>query len=77
MILKNKNRSKFKFSKIQEFEHFEPDLGIDKNGFSFFDDKGNIIKFNINNEIIWKTKFILKVKKTKTKNNFISVMKII
>ena len=58
------NRSKFKFSKIQEFEHFEPDLGIDKKGFSFFDSKGNIIKFNINNEVIWKQNlFILKVEK--------------
>lgn len=48
------DRSNFKFSKIQEFEHFEPDLGIDKKGFSFFDSKGNIIKFDINNEVIWK-----------------------
>ena len=48
------DRSNFKFSKIQEFEHFEPDLGIDKKGFSFFDSKGNIIKFDIHNEIIWK-----------------------
>ena len=50
-----KDISKFKFSKIEEFEFFEPELVLDEDGFVFFDDKGNIIKFNQSSEIIWKT----------------------
>ena len=50
-----KDISKFKFSKIEEFEFFEPELVLDEDGFVFFDDKGNIIKFNQSSEISWKT----------------------
>ena len=50
-----KDISKFKFSKIEEFEFFEPELVLDEDGFDFFDDKGNIIKFNQSSEISWKT----------------------
>ena len=31
------NKSIFKFSKIKEFDYFEPELGIDNSGFTFFD----------------------------------------
>ena len=40
--------SKFKFSKIENFDHFEPELIFDGKNFIFFDDKGNLIKFNDN-----------------------------
>ena len=47
------NKSIFKFSKIKEFDYFEPELGIDNSGFTFFDSKANIIKFNNNLDTIW------------------------
>lgn len=52
--------SKFKFSKIENFDHFEPELVFDEENFIFFDDKGNLIKFNNNFEIIWKKNFYSK-----------------
>ena len=52
--------SKFKFSKIENFDHFEPELVFDGENFIFFDDKGNLIKFNNNFEIIWKKNFYSK-----------------
>ena len=48
------NKSLFKFSKIKDFIYFEPELGIDSEGFIFFDSKSNVIKFDKNSEIIWK-----------------------
>ena len=61
--------SKFKFSKIKDFEYFEPELIIDESGFTFFDDKGNIIKFDKNTEISWKSNIYNKAEKT-FKTNF-------
>ena len=55
--------SKFKFSKIKDFEYFEPELIIDESGFTFFDDKGNIIKFDKNTEISWKSNVYNKAEK--------------
>ena len=57
------NISKFKFSKIEDFNYFEPELIITNNGFIFFDDKGNIINFNENSVINWKTNIYSKVEK--------------
>ena len=57
------NISKFKFSKIEDFNYFEPELIITSNGFIFFDDKGNIINFNENSVINWKTNIYSKVEK--------------
>ena len=53
-----KKGSKFKFSKINNFEYFEPELNFDGKNFIFFDDKGTIFKFNDNFKIIWKKKFL-------------------
>ena len=44
--------SKFKFSKIENFERFEPELVFDGKNFIFFDDKGNLIKFDDNFKIV-------------------------
>jgi len=58
-----KNSSKFRFSKIKNFEYFEPELVFDGNNFIFFDDKGNIIKFGRDFNIIWKKNFYTKQEK--------------
>ena len=58
-----KNISKFKFSKIADFDFFEPELAFADDGFIFFDDKGNIIKFNEDTEINWKTNIYSKNEK--------------
>ena len=38
--------SKFRFSKIDNFGYFEPELNFDDKTFFFFDNKGNLIKFD-------------------------------
>ncbi len=52
--------SKFKFSKIENFNYFEPELIFDGKNFIFFDDKGNLIKFDDDFKIIWKKNFYSK-----------------
>ena len=50
-----KEISKFKFKKIKNFEYTNPDLLIGKdNSLIFFDEKGAILKFDQNSNLIWK-----------------------
>ena len=50
-----KEISKFKFKKIKNFENINPDLLIAKdNSLVFFDEKGSILKFDNNSNLIWK-----------------------
>ena len=58
-----KKTSKFKFSKIENFNYFEPELVFDGNNFIYFDDKGNILKFSRDFQIIWKKNFYSKQEK--------------
>ena len=55
--------SRFKFSKIENFDRFEPELVFDGKNFIFFDDKGNLIKFDDNFKIVWKKNFYSKQEK--------------
>ena len=55
--------SKFKFSKIENFDYFEPELIFDGKNFIFFDDKGNLIKFDDNFKVVWKKNFYSKQEK--------------
>jgi|TARA_Y200000002_G_scaffold374571_1_gene375494 outer membrane protein assembly factor BamB len=55
--------SKFKFSRIENFEYFEPELVFDGKNFVFFDDQGNLIKFDENFKIVWKKNFYSKQEK--------------
>ena len=55
--------SKFKFSKIENFDRFEPELVFDGKNFIFFDDKGSLIKFDDNFKIVWKKNFYSKQEK--------------
>lgn len=68
--------SKFKFSKISNFKYFEPELVFDGNNFVFFDDKGNILKFDKSFNLIWKKNFYTKQeRKLKPILNFYTIEK--
>ena len=58
--------SKYNFSKIDNFSGYEPEILVDKNSFYFFDNKGSIIKFEKNSNIVWKKNYYSKFDK---KNN--------
>ena len=50
------NISKYKFSKITNFDKYQPDLLITPNKtLVFFDDKGTILNFDEQSNLIWKT----------------------
>ena len=56
--------SKYKFSKISQFDYYQPELLItDKNTFFFFDEKGTILNFSENNKLIWKNNIYSKNEK--------------
>ena len=55
------NFSKYKFSKIENFSGFEPEILVDKENIYFFDNKGSIIKFNKNSKLQWKKKLLFKI----------------
>ena len=58
---KNINKSsKFKFSKIKNFNYFEPEIAYDGQNFIFFDDKANLLKFDSEFKSIWKENFYSK-----------------
>jgi len=54
---------KYKFSKIEYFDQFEPELVFFKNDIIFFDKKGSIIRFNNKSEIVWKVNYYNKKEK--------------
>ena len=50
------NISKYKFSKITNFDQYQPDLLLTKkNTLVFFDDKGSILNFDQESNLLWKT----------------------
>ena len=55
--------SKFNFSKIKNFDQFEPEIIFEKENIIFFDNKGSIIKFDKNSNLIWKKNFYTKHEK--------------
>ena len=55
---------KFKFSKIDQFDNYQPELLITKkNNLIFFDDKGTVLNFSSDNELIWKNNYYSKRQK--------------
>ena len=54
------NFSKFKFSKIENFSGFEPEILVDNQNLFFFDNKGSIIKFNKDSKVEWKKNYYSK-----------------
>ena len=55
--------SKFKFSKIEYFDQYEPEIIFDSEGIIFFDNKGAIIKFDKKSDLIWKKNYYSKQEK--------------
>jgi len=58
-----KSISKFKFSRIDNFNQLEPEIIFDKNNVIFFDDKGSILKFDNFSKLIWKKNHYTKAEK--------------
>ncbi len=57
------NKSKFKFSKIDNFFQYNPEIVFEKDNIIFFDNKGSIIKFSNDSELIWKKNYYSKNEK--------------
>ena len=64
--ISGKNFSKYKFTKIENFSGFEPEILVDTENLYFFDNKGSIIKFNKDSKLQWKKNYYSKSDK---KNN--------
>ncbi len=58
-----KNISKFKFSKIDNFGYYEPEIVFDNDNVIFFDNKGYILKINNSSKLIWKKNYYSKNEK--------------
>jgi len=58
-----KNISKFKYSKISNLHQYDPKISFHENSIIFFDNKGSILKFNINSSLIWKKNYYSKNQK--------------
>ena len=59
-----KKISKYKFSKIDKFYQYQPDLLITKeNTLIFFNDKGTVLNFAKNNKLVWKNNVYSKFEK--------------
>ena len=49
-----KNISKYKFSKIKNFYQYDPKISFYKDDIIFFDNKGSILRFNEDSNLVWK-----------------------
>tara|TARA_B100000029_G_scaffold128600_1_gene122105 strand:- start:468 stop:1772 length:1305 start_codon:yes stop_codon:yes gene_type:complete len=58
-----KTSSRFKFSKIDNFHKFEPDIIFENKNIIFFNNKGTILKFNENSKLVWKKNHYNKAEK--------------
>ncbi len=58
-----KSISKYKFSKIEKFDEYEPEIIINQNNIIFFDNKGTILKFDKSSKLLWKKNYYTKIEK--------------
>ena len=58
-----KKSSKYKFSKIKNFNQLEPVISFNKDNVIFFDNKGTILQFNENSKLVWKKNYYTKIEK--------------
>ena len=61
-----KKISSFKFSKINNFFQYNPEINFVGNDVIFFDNQGSIFKFDNNSTLIWKKNYYLKIEKKHT-----------
>ena len=58
-----KKSLKYKFSKIENFYQFEPEISFNKENIIFFDDKGTVLQFDERSKLIWKKNYYTKSEK--------------
>ena len=58
-----KTSSRYKFSKIDNFKNFEPDVVFNNKDVIFFDNKGSILRFDQFSKLIWKKNYYNKSEK--------------
>ena len=58
-----KKSLKYKFSKIENFYQFEPEISFNKENIIFFDDKGTVLQFDGRSKLIWKKNHYTKSEK--------------
>ena len=58
-----KSISKYKFSKIKNFQQYESTIAFNKKNIIFFDNKGTILQFSENSKLIWKKNYYSKSEK--------------
>ena len=57
------NKQKYKFSKIKNFDQYEPNIIFYENNIIFFDNKGSILNFDNKSNLLWKKNYYLKSEK--------------
>ncbi len=55
-----KRSSRYKFSKIDNFAQYQPEISFSNNNLIFFNNKGSILKFNDQSKLIWKKNYYTK-----------------
>ena len=58
-----KNISKYKFSKIKNFNYYEPEIAFEEKNVIFFENNGNILKFNNLSKLVWEKNHYTKIEK--------------
>ena len=58
-----KKKSRYNFSKIKRFYQFEPNVSIYKDNIIFFDNKGSILNFDNDSNLVWKKNYYTKSEK--------------
>ncbi len=58
-----KKSSRYKFSKIDNFNHYQPEISFIKEDVIFFDNKGSILRFNNDSKLVWKKNYYSKSEK--------------
>ena len=69
---KLKKISKYKYSKIQYFNQYDPEISLYKNNLIFFDNKGTILNFQENSKLLWKKNYYSKIERKKNPILFFS-----
>ena len=58
-----KKKSKYNFSKIENFNQYQPEISFHNDSIIFFDKKGSILKFNNKSKLLWKKNYYSKSEK--------------
>ena len=57
------NKQKYKFSKIKNFDQYEPKIIFNQSNIIFFDNKGSILNFDNKSNLLWKKNYYSKSEK--------------